>query len=114
MTLANLFKSLSEPVRLRILSLLLTQDELCVCEIVDSLELSQSVISRHLAYLRHNNLVLATREGAWMYYQINPNPIINMNHLFQFIQHSCLNNNEIKADYSRLIKNKIEKNQCTD
>ncbi|OUS13147.1 hypothetical protein A9Q89_03920 [Gammaproteobacteria bacterium 53_120_T64] len=64
------FKCLSEPVRLRILFLLLDKGELCVCDIVDSLGLSQSVVSRHLAYLRNNNLLSTRREGMWIYYQI--------------------------------------------
>lgn len=67
---ANLFKALSEPVRLRIVSLLLRRGELCVCDIVDALELPQSVVSRHLAYLRNNNLVETRREGVWVYYQL--------------------------------------------
>lgn len=70
---ANLFKSLSEPVRLRILYLLLEQGELCVCDIVSSLELSQSVVSRHLAYLRNSGLVATRREGVWIYYQLLDN-----------------------------------------
>ena len=70
---ANLFKSLSEPVRLRILYLLLEQGELCVCDIVNSLELSQSVVSRHLAYLRNSGLVNTRREGVWIYYQLIEN-----------------------------------------
>jgi len=67
---ASLFKSLSEPVRLRILYLILEEGELCVCDIVTALDLSQSVVSRHLAYLRNGGLVSTRREGVWMYYQI--------------------------------------------
>ena len=67
---ASLFKSLSEPVRLRILYLLLQKGELCVCDIVDALELSQSVVSRHLAYLRNGGLLNTRREGVWVYYEI--------------------------------------------
>ena len=68
--LSQLFKCLSEPIRLRILNLLLTHGELCVCNIVDTLEISQGVISRHLAYLRNNNILKSRREGTWIYYQI--------------------------------------------
>jgi len=67
---ASLFKCLSEPVRLRILFLLLDKGELCVCDIVDTLALSQSVVSRHLAYLRNNGLLSTRREGVWIYYQV--------------------------------------------
>lgn len=69
---ATLFKALSEPVRLRILHLLLEKSELCVCDIVDTLELSQSVVSRHLAYLRNAGLLSTRREGVWIYYQVTP------------------------------------------
>ena len=66
-----LYKALSEPVRLRILYLLLEKGELCVCDLVEALALSQSVVSRHLATLRNGGLLLARREGVWIYYQID-------------------------------------------
>ncbi|WP_019557950.1 ArsR/SmtB family transcription factor [Thiomicrorhabdus arctica] len=67
------FKSLSEPVRLRILNLLIhAESEICVCDFMVVLEVPQSVISRHLAYLRKANLVSARREGVWMHYSISP------------------------------------------
>lgn len=67
------FKVLSEPVRVRILYLILERGELCVCDIVLALDLSQSVVSRHLAYMRNSGLVSARREGVWMYYQLTGN-----------------------------------------
>lgn len=70
---AAIFKALSEPVRLRITALLLQQGELCVCDIVDVLQISQSVVSRHLAYLRNSGLVSTRREGVWIYYQLIEN-----------------------------------------
>ncbi|MGE3297400.1 MAG: ArsR/SmtB family transcription factor [Porticoccaceae bacterium] len=69
---ATLFKALSEPARLRIVHLLRQRGELCVCDLVDALELPQSAVSRHLAYLRHHGLVAARRQGTWMYYQLAP------------------------------------------
>ncbi|MBU4034431.1 MAG: metalloregulator ArsR/SmtB family transcription factor, partial [Proteobacteria bacterium] len=50
-TTAQFFKALSEEPRLRILALLLS-GELCVCDLMAVLQLPQSTISRHLAYLR--------------------------------------------------------------
>lgn len=67
---AALFKALSEPVRLRILYIMLQRGELCVCDIVDALALSQSVVSRHLAYLRNQGLVSTRRDGVWVYYEL--------------------------------------------
>ncbi len=66
---AHLFKALSDETRLRIVSLL-TQGELCVCDLMATLELPQSTVSRHLAYLRNAGLVEDRRQGVWMYYRL--------------------------------------------
>ena len=66
---AQLFKALSDETRLRILALL-TAGELCVCDLMAVLELPQSTVSRHLAYLRHAGLVEDRRQGVWMYYRL--------------------------------------------
>ena len=68
----TLFSSLSNEIRLRCLMLLQLQGELCVCELTHALNLSQPMISRHLALLRSNGLVSDRRAGQWIYYQINP------------------------------------------
>jgi ArsR family transcriptional regulator len=67
----RMFRAFSDRTRLRILHLLLP-GELCVCHIVDVLDLSQPKISRHLAYLRRTGLVLARKEGLWNYYRLSP------------------------------------------
>jgi ArsR family transcriptional regulator len=76
--LASLFKALSEPVRVRLMALLLTREELCVCDLTTALGLPQSVVSRHLAYLRRHQLVSATRRGVWMHYQIAPSALASL------------------------------------
>ena len=96
--LANLFKALSEPIRVRILVLLLQNGELCVCDLVGILALSQSVISRHLAYLRNNNIVIARREGVWMYYQLSDYAQSTLMPLLSFIQQSTVDSKLIQAD----------------
>jgi ArsR family transcriptional regulator len=67
--LAQLYKALSEETRLRIM-MLLTQGELCVCDIQAVLDEPQSKVSRHLAYLKHSGLVSSKRVGVWMHYLI--------------------------------------------
>jgi ArsR family transcriptional regulator len=67
---AKTFRALADETRLRILALLL-EGELCVCEIIAALELPQSTISRHLAYLRNSDWVRDRRQGVWMYYRLN-------------------------------------------
>ncbi|OGU08011.1 MAG: transcriptional regulator [Geobacteraceae bacterium GWC2_58_44] len=66
----HIFKALADETRLRILSLLLTEQELCVCDIIAALKLPQSTVSRHLAYLRKYGLVNDRRCGLWMYYSV--------------------------------------------
>jgi ArsR family transcriptional regulator len=68
-TTARLFKALSDETRLRILCLLL-EGELCVCDLMAVLQLPQSTVSRHLAYLKNSGWVDDRRCGVWMYYSI--------------------------------------------
>lgn len=70
--LVNTLKALSDPIRLRIVNLLYHQ-ELCVCEIVDTLLLPQSTVSRHLAVLKSVSLVDDNKQGQWVVYNLTVN-----------------------------------------
>ena len=70
MQIAEVFKALGDPVRLRLFVLLTMNQELCVCHMTAALDLPQSTVSRHLSVLRHVGLVSARRDGKWMYYQL--------------------------------------------
>jgi len=72
--MAAVFKALSDPTRLAILTLLLHQEELCVCDIENVLGVTQSRSSRHLRYLLHAGLVTTKRVGPWSHYRITPKP----------------------------------------
>ena len=67
---ATVFKILSDPTRLRVLRLLLdAATELCVCELVDSLEEPQYNISKHVNALKTAGLLESRKEGRWVYYR---------------------------------------------
>lgn len=66
---AELFKALSDEIRLRIVALL-AHGELCVCDLTEVLELPQSTVSRHLSVLRRAGLVVDRRQGVWSYYRL--------------------------------------------
>lgn len=66
------FTALANEIRLRCLLLIQIEGELCVCELMHGLDLSQPMVSRHLALLRDSGLVIDRREGQWIYYSINP------------------------------------------
>jgi ArsR family transcriptional regulator len=67
---ARFFKSLSDETRLKILWLLSGTEEICVCDIIDVLGITQSKASRHLRYLYHLGWVTDRRDGLWMIYRL--------------------------------------------
>ncbi|KKM09517.1 hypothetical protein SY88_18060 [Clostridiales bacterium PH28_bin88] len=67
---AQFFKALSDETRLRILQLLSVR-EMCVCELIDILQMSQPAVSHHLKILRQAGLVNDTREGKWIFYSLD-------------------------------------------
>lgn len=69
--LAAVSRALGDETRLRILELLLTQGETCVCELMETLGMTQSNVSFHLTTLRHAGLITDKKIGKWMFYSIN-------------------------------------------
>lgn len=67
----DFFKYLADETRLRCLMLIQQESELCVCELMEALDVSQPKISRHLAQLRQCGLLLDRRDGKWVYYRLN-------------------------------------------
>lgn len=71
---AQFFKGLADETRRMILWLLMSEDELCVCDIMSVLRITQSKASRHLRYLYNLGLVTDRREGVWMNYRLSVAP----------------------------------------
>ncbi len=69
--IAAIFQSLDDETRLRIIALLLEEDELCVCDIMAVLQLPQSTVSRQLSLLKTAGWLKDRREGLWVLYSIN-------------------------------------------
>lgn len=65
------FKCLADETRLKTLLLIIQEHELCVCELVAALSLSQPKVSRHLAQLRNCELLKDRRQGQWVFYRLN-------------------------------------------
>jgi len=67
----DIFKALSDETRLRILHLFIKSgEELCVCELTDSLEVTQYNVSRHLKVLATAGLLNREKEGRWVYFRL--------------------------------------------
>ncbi len=73
-TLTRVFKALSDETRLQMLGLLFQEGELCVCDFVDVLEITQSKASRHLRHLVNVGLLDDRRDGTWVYFRIAATP----------------------------------------
>ena len=71
--LAKAFKALSDPVRLRLLSMITSATgETCVCDMTPQFDLTGPTISHHLKVLREAGLVDCERRGTWVYYWPRP------------------------------------------
>ena len=72
--LAQVFKALADPVRLRLVSLIGAHQggEACVCELTTAFNLTQPTISHHLKVLRDAGIIDSERRGTWVYYWLVP------------------------------------------
>lgn len=78
--LAGAFKILSDPGRLRLLSLIATQPgrEACVCDLVTPMGLSQPTISHHLKVLHEAGLLAREKRGNWVFYRAVPGQLARL------------------------------------
>ena len=97
----QLFKALGDETRLRIVGLL-TQGELCVCDLMDVLEEPQSKISRHLSYLKHSGLSYSKRVGVWMHYGLREKADERCYHLVRFLREELPALSQSRKDIDRL------------
>ncbi len=102
-TTAELYKSMADETRLRILILLQGGREYCVCDLFHALDLPQSTVSRHLAYLKRNGWLQGRRGGIWMYYSLTQ----DMDPFLQ-AQLALLINRLVGSAVCRLDKDRLE------
>lgn len=107
----NLFKSLGDKNRLRIVNLL-RKEELCVCDIESILETTQSNVSRHLTKLRNEEIVVFEKKAQWAYYQINKEFIKENSLLYEFLMEKMDQDLEFVNDLERLSKYKESGISC--
>ena len=72
--LAQVFKALGDPVRIRLVSLIGAHQggEVCVCDLTTAFDLTQPTISHHLKILRSAGIIDSERRGTWVYYRLVP------------------------------------------
>ena len=70
--LAHAFSALADPVRLRILSLIAAEDEVCSCNLVEPVGKSQPTISHHTKVLAEAGLIRGEKRGRWVWWSVVP------------------------------------------
>jgi ArsR family transcriptional regulator len=72
--LARALKALADPARLRLLSMVAAHDddEACVCDLTESIGLSQPTVSHHLKVLTDAGFLTRSKRGTWAYYRLVP------------------------------------------
>ncbi len=92
--IAEFYNALADETRLTILDML-SRQEMCACEIIVEVGLSQPTVSHHLKILRQAELITAKKDGKWVYYTLNADVFQS---LFSDDEHSVI------KDYSEPIK----------
>ena len=111
---AQFFKAMSDTTRLQIIALLMWEKELCVCDIENVLDLSQSKASRHLRYLLNSGFLTDKRKTIWVYYSIDRNlPENEKKFLDLFIQNTQSKEwKELKLKLNKWIRRKNNIDTC--
>jgi DNA-binding transcriptional ArsR family regulator len=108
MELIQIYQCFCEPIRLRIVNLL-AQGPLCVCHFQDVLQLPQTKVSQHLAYLRKREMVETTRKGTWIIYSLPAKPSRELEANLKCLQDCVTSDRLFHDDLARLA----EVTKCT-
>ena len=82
---AALFKALSDPHRVRVVNLLAVSGEpVCVCDLTETLDLSQPTVSFHMKKLADAGLLDREQRGVWAYYSLRPDALRRLGKVLEF------------------------------
>jgi len=109
--LLDVLKALSDETRLRILNLLY-EKELCVCDVMEILQISQAKASRHLIYLKNAGLVKDRKYAQWAYYSMSKGEGLKF---IDSLVYDNLRSLELyKNDMEKLKERLNQNNNCCD
>ncbi len=100
--MAALMKACADQTRLRLLNLLATEGEVCVCHLVDVLGTNQPKVSRHLAYLKRAGLVSDRKDSLWVHYRLSESLAEHASRLLDCLNSCCVESPEMQQDVSKL------------
>lgn len=96
-------KALSDENRVRIL-LFLRESELCLCQIIEMLQLSPATVSKHMSLLSLAGLVDVRKDGRWHYYRLPEEPTLEVSAAIEFLSKGLAESQHIKEDKARVKK----------
>jgi len=86
----QVFKALSDQSRIRILHLILRNKEMCITDLEQVLDFTQTKTSRHLGYLRATGLVTSRKQDQWVYYSLKEEPADLLTQIFRYMERDAL------------------------
>ena len=110
---SRMFRALSDPLRLRILHLLV-DGEICVGDLVAILGVPQPTTSRHLRYLRSAGLVTVQARGRWKIYALAPGASVLHIKLLECVENCVAAMPEFDADRARANELRVAGGCCSD
>lgn len=106
--LINILKALSDPNRLRAF-MALSEGELCVCQLIEMLDLAPSTVSKHMSILKQAGLVKSRKDSRWVYYQTsNSEKKTAIHRIYQILNDDIKTDPLISNDKARLRKIKTQ------
>ena len=97
-------KALADETRVRVL-LALADRELCVCEIIELLELAPSTVSKHMSILRQAGIVEGRKNGRWTYYRlVGRDAPQEVRTAIEWVRESLSNDSRVRADAQRVTQ----------
>ncbi|MEC9485815.1 MAG: metalloregulator ArsR/SmtB family transcription factor [Candidatus Izemoplasma sp.] len=102
-------KAISNDTKLRLVSLLL-ENELCVCELEEILNIKQATISRNLSRLKDANVVDVRREKQRGFYYLT-DQFLNQHHFVEHIKELRLKELQLEKDYKAFLEHKAVKDE---
>lgn len=83
---SQIFKACSEESRLRILHLILKNKEMCISDLEQVLDFTQTKTSRHLIYLKNAGILNTRKQDQWVFYYLKEEVLDIINQIFQFLK----------------------------
>jgi ArsR family transcriptional regulator, arsenate/arsenite/antimonite-responsive transcriptional repressor len=107
----EVLKALADETRIRILNIL-RKETLCVCDLEEILELSQSNASRHLTKLKSARLIISEKQAQWVYYRVNEKILEEYSFVKDLLEKELDKSSQCKKDFARLKRYKDLGGSC--